>query len=40
MVDQHGIAVTGLCDLVIQTTYAPDRPEKIYCEECYLKEVY
>ncbi|NOS67572.1 MAG: hypothetical protein HOO67_04385 [Candidatus Peribacteraceae bacterium] len=28
------------CNTAIQTTYAPDRPEKIYCEECYLKEVY
>lgn len=22
------------------TTYAPDRPEKVYCETCYLKEIY
>ncbi len=28
------------CSKEIQTTYAPNRPEKIYCEECYLKEVY
>ncbi len=28
------------CDKAIQTTYAPDRPEKVYCESCYLKEVY
>lgn len=28
------------CSREIQTTFAPDRPEKIYCEECYLKEVY
>jgi hypothetical protein len=28
------------CKKDIQTTYAPDRPEKVYCEECYLKEVY
>lgn len=28
------------CAQEIQTTYAPDRPEKIYCEECYLKAVY
>jgi hypothetical protein len=28
------------CGADIQTTYAPDRPEKVYCEECYLKEVY
>lgn len=23
-----------------ETTYAPDRPEIVYCEECYNKEVY
>lgn len=28
------------CGKPIQTTYAPQRPEIIYCEECYLKEVY
>lgn len=28
------------CQKPIQTTYAPERPEKIYCEECYLREVY
>ncbi|EKD93283.1 MAG: hypothetical protein ACD_28C00186G0003 [uncultured bacterium] len=28
------------CGQAIETSYAPDRPEKVYCEECYLKEVY
>jgi len=28
------------CGIEMQTTYAPDRPEIVYCEECYLKEVY
>lgn len=28
------------CQIDIQTTYASDRPEKVYCEKCYLKEVY
>jgi hypothetical protein len=28
------------CKKTIQTTYAPDRPEIVYCEDCYLKEVY
>ncbi len=28
------------CSKEISTTFAPERPEKIYCEECYLKEVY
>jgi len=28
------------CKEPIQTTYAPSRPEKVYCEKCYLNEVY
>ena len=28
------------CDIDIQTVYSPDRPEKVFCEDCYLKEVY
>lgn len=28
------------CQKDIQTTYAPERPEIVYCEECYLREVY
>jgi len=28
------------CNADIQTTYAPERPEIIYCEKCYLKELY
>ena len=28
------------CGVGIQTTYAPDRPETVYCEQCYLKEVH
>ncbi len=27
------------CSKEIQTSYAPDRPEIVYCEECYYKEV-
>ncbi len=27
------------CGNSFQTTYAPDRPEKVYCESCYQKEV-
>lgn len=27
------------CNTEIQTTYAPNRPEKILCEKCYLEEV-
>ncbi|MBI5414962.1 hypothetical protein HZA38_05635 [Candidatus Peregrinibacteria bacterium] len=28
------------CQKEIQTTYDPERPEIVYCEECYLAEVY
>jgi len=28
------------CRKEMETNYAPDRPEKVYCESCYLKEVY
>jgi hypothetical protein len=28
------------CKKAIETTYAPERPEIVYCENCYLKEVY
>jgi len=27
------------CNVEFETSYAPDRPEIVYCEECYLKEV-
>ena len=27
------------CDVNIKTSFEPSRPEKVYCEECYLKEV-
>ncbi len=27
------------CQKEIQAAYAPDRPEIVYCEKCYLKEV-
>lgn len=28
------------CGKIIQTSYSPNRPEKVYCESCYLAEVY
>ncbi|MDC0506213.1 hypothetical protein OAN96_01310 [Candidatus Gracilibacteria bacterium] len=28
------------CDTQIQTTFSLDRPEKVYCENCYNNEVY
>ncbi len=34
----HGHA--GDCKNEFETSYAPDRPEIVYCESCYQKEVY
>ena len=28
------------CGIEMQTTYAPERPERVYCEACYNREVY
>ena len=28
------------CNVDMQTTYASERPENIYCEQCYNKEIY
>jgi hypothetical protein len=33
----HG---AGKCEVEFKTSYAPDRPEIIYCEKCYQQEVY
>jgi hypothetical protein len=30
---------TGDCPNKFETSYAPDRPEKVYCEKCYQQEV-
>lgn len=30
----------GKCDKEFETPYSPERSEKIYCKECYQKEVY
>ena len=30
----------GKCKKPIKTTYAPERPEIVYCETCYLATVY
>ena len=28
------------CQIDMKTTYAPDRKEIVYCEKCYIWEVY
>jgi len=32
--------VCAKCSKEIETTYAPERPEIVYCDECYLASVY
>ncbi|MCX6722307.1 MAG: hypothetical protein NTY04_03935 [Candidatus Staskawiczbacteria bacterium] len=40
MCDKQGHSHKGRCEIEFETSYAPDRPEIVYCEECYQKEVY
>ncbi|MBI5621388.1 hypothetical protein HY933_00795 [Candidatus Falkowbacteria bacterium] len=40
MCEQSGHQHTGKCAVEFETTYAPDRPERVYCETCYQKEIY
>ncbi|MFA5076668.1 MAG: hypothetical protein WC480_04625 [Patescibacteria group bacterium] len=37
---QTGHGHQGQCSIEFETTYAPERMEKIYCGECYQKEIY
>ncbi|MFA6274322.1 MAG: hypothetical protein WC662_04125 [Candidatus Paceibacterota bacterium] len=36
----HRTCMNDGCENEFETSYAPDRPEIIYCEKCYQKEVY
>jgi hypothetical protein len=36
--ENHGHA--GVCPNEFETSYSPDRLEKVYCESCYNKEIY
>lgn len=36
----HRTCMNTDCNNEFETSYAPDRPEIIYCESCYQKEVY
>jgi len=40
MCSQNNHAHKGHCENKFETSYAPDRPEIIYCEKCYQAEVY
>lgn len=37
---KHWSRSCGKCSKSTLTTYAPDRPEIVYCESCYLQSVY
>ena len=39
MCDKNHPQHTGKCSNEFETSYAPDRPEIIYCESCYQQEV-
>lgn len=28
------------CQKALQSSYSPEQPEKVYCEQCYLEQVY
>ncbi len=40
MCEKEGHDHEKRCVNQFETTYSPDRPEIVYCEECYQKEVY
>ncbi len=41
MCDKSGHAShQGKCEVEFETSYAPERPEIVYCERCYQNEVY
>ena len=40
MCNKENHAHSQICPNEFETAYAPDRPEIIYCESCYNKEVY
>ena len=40
MCEKEGHEHKGKCDIEFETSYAPERPEIIYCERCYQQEVY
>ena len=40
MCDKEGHGHKGKCHNEFETSYAPERPEIVYCESCYQREVY
>jgi len=40
MCDKKHLHHSGKCEIEFETSYSPDRLEKVYCEKCYQQEVY
>ncbi len=40
MCDKENHEHKGKCEIEFETSYAPDRPEIVYCEKCYQAEIY
>ena len=40
MCELSGHEHNGKCENKFETMYAPDKPDKIFCKECYQKEIY
>lgn len=40
MCDKGNHGHEGECEVEFETSYSPDRPEVVYCEKCYQKEIY
>lgn len=40
MCKEKGHGHDGRCEIEFDTSYAPERPEVVYCEKCYQSEVY
>jgi hypothetical protein len=36
----RSIELKGKCTVEFETSYAPERPEIVYCEQCYNQEIY
>jgi hypothetical protein len=39
MCERSGHDHTGRCTTTFETSYAPERPELVYCERCYQQEI-
>lgn len=40
MCDKKHTHHKGHCEIMFKTSYSPERPDIVYCEKCYQKEIY